>query len=261
MEKYSEVVDELNQRRLTVYSCDWRGQGLSDRMLDDGQKGHVASFEDYLNDLEQLMALMGRGEAPSPFILMGHSMGGHIAARFLERHPRFFDRVVMTAPMIDIRLPAFLPRFLLRWLVRQAVGKGLQGAYALGSGGFSARDRRFEGNPLTSDRGRFERNVAMIERNPRLAVGGVTYGWLAAALQSIDRLAASDFADSFPAPLLMVTAAEDRIVCGRAQARFCRHVPDCRMACIEGARHELLVETDARRARFWEAFDGFLAGL
>lgn len=260
MEKYSEVTEELNQRGFAVYSCDWRGQGLSDRLLADGQKGHVRSFEDYLADLEQLMAIVHRREAPKPFILMGHSMGGHIAARFIERHPDVFARVVMTSPMIDIQLPALLPRYLLRWLVRTAVGRGLQGAYVLGSGGFNARDRRFDGNPLTSDRARFERNIDMIEHNPRLALGGVTYGWLEAAFRSIDRVATATFAGAFPVPLLMVTAGEEQIVSLRAQARFCRHVPDCHLTSIEGARHEVLVETDTRRALFWEAFDGFLAG-
>jgi len=260
MEKYGEVAEELNQRGFAVYSCDWRGQGLSDRLLADGQKGHVRGFEDYLTDLEQVMAIVNRHQAPEPFILMGHSMGGHIAARFLERHPDVFARVVMTSPMIDIQLPALLPRYLLRLMVRMAVGRGLQGAYVPGSGEFNARERRFDGNPLTSDRARFERHIAMIEDNPRLAVGGVTYGWLAAAFRSIDHVATATFAGAFPVPLLMVTAGEDQIVSLPAQARFCRHVPDCHWTRIEGARHEVLVETDTRRALFWEAFDGFLAG-
>jgi lysophospholipase len=260
MEKYAEVVEELNQRGFEVYSCDWRGQGLSDRMLADSQKGHVACFEDYLDDLDQLMAIVQQRRAPAPFILLGHSMGGHIALRFLERYPERFVRVILTSPMIDIQLPRFLPRSLLRWLARIATRKGLQGAYVPGAGGFKARDRRFEGNPLTSDRNRFERNVAMIERDPRLAVGGVTYGWLDAAMQSIDRVVAPAFARSLRVPLLMVTAAEEQIVCRRAQEDFCRQAFDCRIVCIEGARHEVLVETDARRAQFWSAFDRFVDG-
>jgi len=258
MEKYAEVVEELNQRGFEVYSCDWRGQGLSDRMLDDSQKGHVTCFEDYLDDLDQLMAIINRRGASSPFILLGHSMGGHIAARFIERYPGRFDRCILTSPMIDIQLPWFLPRAWLRRLARTAVRKGRQGAYALGAGGVKKRDRRFEGNPLTSDRARFERNVAMIQHNPRLAVGGVTYGWFDAAMQSIDRVAVPAFARSLRVPLLMVIAAKDQIVCRRAQERFYRHAIDCRMVAIEGARHELLVETDARRAEFWNAFDRFV---
>lgn len=261
MEKYSEVVDELNQRGFDVYTSDWRGQGLSSRMLADRHKGHVACFEDYLDDLERLVAIAGDRRAPGPYLLLGHSMGGHLALRFLDRRPDLFARVVVTSPMIDIQLPRFFPRQVLRWLVRRALRNGLQDAYIPGSGGYGARDRRFKGNDLTSDRVRFERCVAMIRRDPRLALGGATYGWLAAALQSIDGMAAPGFARSLETPLLMVTASEDRIVCPRAQARFCRCVPGGRSVCIQGARHELLVETDACRAQFWRAWDGFIAPL
>lgn len=258
MEKYQEVFAALRQRGYTVYSCDWRGQGLSGRMLSDSQKGYVPRFEDYLEDLDQLTEIVRSHRPPSPFIIMGHSMGGHLALRFIKRHPGLFERGVVTAPMIDIQVPFFLPRQLLRWLVHLAVEKGKEGDYVLGSGGFGDRDCRFAGNPLTSDRARFQRNVDMIRQDPRLALGGVTYGWLEAALTSIERVSAPAFVQSLELPLLMVTASEERIVSRNAQERFCRQALNCRMVCIEGARHELLVETDERQAQFWKIFDQFV---
>ena len=258
MEKYGEVVDELNRRRYDVYTCDWRGQGLSSRLLGNRMKGHVGRFEDYLADLEDLAVILEERAAPRPYILLGHSMGGHLAVRFLVQRPGFFERVVLTAPMMDIQLPRYLPPAFLDWMVRRALQAGLQKAYVLGSNGRHSHNGRFEGNPLTSDRARFERGLAMIRRDPRLAVGGVTYGWLSAAFQSIAALNAPERIRSLDVPLLMVTASEDRIVCPRAQELFCRNLPDGRLVCIEGARHELLVETDVRRARFWEAWDSFI---
>ncbi len=260
MEKYAEVCEALSERGFAVYSLDWRGQGLSDRLLPDSQKGHVDDFEDYLRDLEQLMTIVQHRGAPLPFVLLGHSMGGHLALRFLARHPEQFACGVLSSPMIDIQVPKFLPRRLLRWLVRRALRRGQSESYVFGAGPFGARDRRFEGNPLTSDRTRFQRNVDMIARDPRLALGGVTFGWLSAALRSIDDIAAPHFVRTLAVPLLMVTATEDRIVSRRAQGAFCQQAPDCRQLLIEGARHELLVETDPRRAQFWQAFDRFVAG-
>ena len=260
MEKYAEVCEALSERGFAVFSLDWRGQGLSDRMLPDSQKGHVDDFEDYLRDLEQLMTIVERRSAPPPFVLLGHSMGGHLALRFLARHQEQFACGVLSSPMIDIQVPKFLPRRLLRWLVGAALRRGRSGSYVFGAGPFGARDRRFEGNPLTSDRTRFQRNVDMIARDPRLALGGVTFGWLSAALHSIDDMAATHFARNLVVPLLIATAAEDQIVSRRAQEVFCRQAPDCRQLLIEGARHELLVETDPRRALFWQAFDRFVAG-
>jgi len=259
MEKYGEVFEALSERGFTVYSLDWRGQGLSDRLLPDRQKGHVGDFDDYLRDLEQLMTIVPERRPTAPFVLLGHSMGGHLALRYSVRHPDQVARAVLSAPMIDIQVPKWLPPRLLRWLVAAALRRGRSDRYVFGSGPLSARDRRFAGNPLTSDRMRFQRNVDLIERDPRLALGGVTYGWLSAALRSIDEMAAPAFARALRLPLLMVTAAEDRIVSRRAQEAFCRRAPDCGQLTIEGARHELLVETDARRAQFWRAFDDFIA--
>ena len=258
MEKYQEVFAALRQRGYAVYSCDWRGQGLSGRMLSDSQKGYVRRFDDYLEDLDQLMGIVRDQRPPSPFIIIGHSMGGHLALRFIERQPGLFERGVVTAPMIDIQVPFFLPRRLLRWLVHLAVDHGKEGDYILGTGGFGDRDRRYDGNPLTSDRARFQRNVDMIQQDPRLALGGVTYGWLAAALASIKWVTSPAFVQSLELPLLMVTASEERIVSRDAQERFYRQAPDCRLVSIEGARHELLVETDERQAQFWEVFDRFV---
>ena len=259
MEKYAEVSDELNGRGFNVFSCDWRGQGLSDRLLTDSRKGHVASFDDYLDDMDPFMEILAQRSNHPPLILLGHSMGGHIALRLLTRHPGRFDKVVLTSPMIDIRRPALLPRGLLRGMVRAAAGKALQSAFVPGSGGAKGRDYWYEGNHLTSDRSRFERNLAMIRRDPRLAVGGVTFGWLNAALDSIAVVRTPAFARALALPLMMVTASQERIVCSQAQEAFCHLAPDCRIVCIEGARHELLVETDERREQFWQAFDKFIS--
>jgi lysophospholipase len=259
MEKYTEVVEELNQRGFEVYSCDWRGQGLSGRLLDDRRKGHVGRFEEYLKDLDRLLAILDKRGVPGPHILLGHSMGGHLALRYLARRPGRFARVVLSSPMIDIQLPRFLSPAILRWTVRAALFAGLQGAYVPGSNGTPVEQTQFEDNPLTSDRMRFERSLAMLRRDPRLAVGGVTYGWLAAALQSINLLRSPSFARNLDVPVLMVTASEDKIVCPQAQVQFCRDLPQGRLVRIQGARHELLVETDERRAQFWSAWDRFLA--
>ena len=46
IEKYSETVDQLLVRKLDVVTFDWRGQGLSDRLLPNRYKGYVETYED-----------------------------------------------------------------------------------------------------------------------------------------------------------------------------------------------------------------------
>jgi len=52
LEKYHETATDLIKRGFDVYSFDWRGQGLSSRMLPNRQKGFVRTYDDYLVDLD-----------------------------------------------------------------------------------------------------------------------------------------------------------------------------------------------------------------
>src|SRR5262249_27060355 len=51
IEKYFEVVRDLHARGFAVATLDWRGQGLSGRVLREPRKGHVAHFAEYDTDL------------------------------------------------------------------------------------------------------------------------------------------------------------------------------------------------------------------
>src|SRR5262249_5912263 len=55
IEKYFEIVRDLNARGFAVATFDWRGQGLSGRMLREARKGHISNFADYETDLETFM--------------------------------------------------------------------------------------------------------------------------------------------------------------------------------------------------------------
>jgi hypothetical protein len=53
IEKYYETIGDLSRRGLGVAIMDWRGQGGSDRLLRDREKGFVRSYDDYVADLDQ----------------------------------------------------------------------------------------------------------------------------------------------------------------------------------------------------------------
>ncbi len=255
-EKYGEVACELAGRGFFVWTMDWRGQGGSCRLLSDPMKGHVGSFEDYLDDLDRFLRDVVLPSAPAPLILLAHSMGGHLGLRFLKRRPEVFHRAVLTAPMVDIHLSAAMGPSI-RLLSRLMTRSGFAHVSVPGTGDEGDRLWRFEGNPLTSDRARFERNNQYARTAPRLAVGGVTFGWARAAFDSIRELGAAGVAESLSVPLLMVSPQVDTVVSVDAQKRFCRQCLVCRQVLLYGALHEILMEADAHRRLFWNAFDGF----
>jgi len=256
MEKYAEIIGELQQRGFDVYSFDWRGQGLSSRMLSNRHKGFVKTYDDYSSDLAVFVDKIVKPQAVSPLIILAHSMGGHIALRYLYKHQGAIERAILVSPMIDILTSPF-PRWFAKGITRIAGKAGWDQDYAVGSGDYSPEDEKFEGNLLTSDPARFMDEKRAIKENPDLALGGVTYGWLSASFASIDILAAPGFGKEITIPILMVSAGSDKIVSLEAQKSICARLQQCRSKVIPKARHEILKETDAVRSVFWDEFDKF----
>jgi lysophospholipase len=254
LEKYSETISELNQKGLDVYGFDWCGQGLSNRMLSNRHKGFISSYNVYLNDLNQFLDKIVKPARIRPLIVIAHSMGGHIALRFLHDHPDAADMAVLTSPMIDI-FSSNLFRRLVKLMTRIAVKTGFSHAYAIGSGDYT--HGKFNGNQLTSDPVRFMDAIKAIEKNPDLALGGVTYGWLSATLASIEILNRPGYSAEITTPILMISGGEDKIVSINAQRKICTWLPNCRFVEIPEARHEIFKETDAVRSIVWREFDRF----
>lgn len=64
IEKYFEVIGELNERGFSVAALDWRGQGGSQRLLKDPKRGHIRRFDDFQRDVLAFMEDFVRPETP-----------------------------------------------------------------------------------------------------------------------------------------------------------------------------------------------------
>ncbi|WP_348757447.1 alpha/beta hydrolase [Candidatus Methylocalor cossyra] len=258
IEKYFEVVRELLERNLDVVVLDWRGQGRSDRVLCDPGKCHVNDFRAYERDLEALCEQVLGPSCRKPWFALGHSMGGALLLAHARERPARFARLVLTAPMLDIHsklLPyalSFVPNVLaLLGLKTTLVPGGCREPYE--SAGLS-------GVVLTSDAGRLQRSLAVIKAAPELAVGDPTIGWVCAARRFTRQFKSAGFARGILAPVLIVTGDQDSVVDTSAARRFAAQLRAGQFVSLPGAHHDILMEGDPIRARFWEAFDAFLAG-
>lgn len=262
IEKYYETIADLLERGFAVATLDWRGQGLSDRLLPDRQRGHAADFADFVSDMAQFVAWVrgasARGRCPGPFLILAHSMGGHVAARYLAAHQGDIERAILIAPMIGIRF-GILPESVARGIARLALAAGRGERYALLQGPYSERNRRAEAGLLSSDPARLDDEILLCRDNPDLALGGVTFGWVAAAIRSIDHLRSPGVAEAIRLPLLVTLASRDQVVDNGETRRFAARMAQARVVTIADARHEILKERDALRAEFWAAFDQFTA--
>lgn len=258
IEKYFEVVSELRQRGFSVVTMDWRGQGLSERMLADPRKGHIDDFSTYDGDLARLMEEVAP-RFPKPWLGLAHSMGGQILLRAAHDRPDWFSRIVLSAPMFGLRFTPTLMRVirgltgLLRFLRRN-------GDYVPGGTDKAMDEAPFEGNILTHDPKRYALTQALIRKEPMLGLGSTTVGWLHAAFRTIDETSRPYYLAAIQTPMLIFEAGRDALVAPEALARAVEHMPNARLVSVPEARHEILIECDEYRAIFWKTFDEFIAG-
>lgn len=258
IEKYFETVRDLRARGFAVATFDWRGQGLSDRALDDRRKGYVRNFAQYAMDLDTIMEQVVLPDCPPPYFVLGHSMGGAVAIRACHDGRRWFERFVLSAPMLALPPTRFsgmagpMAR-VMRWL-----GRG--GAYIPGGDQQPSGPEDFVGNVLTSDPVRFARNLAILAEEPDLALGPPTIAWADAALRQMRDFSNPSYAAHIRQPMLLVAAGYDQVVWTPAIEDFGMYLLAGRHLILPGARHEILQEQDQFRAQFWAAFDAFVPG-
>jgi alpha-beta hydrolase superfamily lysophospholipase len=93
--RYGHVAGALVAGGASVWSPDHLGHGLS-----SGERAVVLDFEDTVDDLHHV-ASMALGAHPGlPVVLIGHSMGGLIAARYAQRHGGELAGLVLSGPLI-----------------------------------------------------------------------------------------------------------------------------------------------------------------
>lgn len=264
LEKYDEVADELRARAFDVVSLDWRGQGASERRGCGNRAGHVGNFEEYDSDLAALLLqavepIQRTLKAPLPVIALAHSMGAHVLLRFLHEHHRRFLCAVAVAPMLEVRTGKFSPA-MTRLITAILNLRKPSTRFVFGVEERDPLELKFEDNAVTSDRARFERAQAALKAQPFLRIYGPTFGWLGAAFGSMGRLKRKRFAEEITTPLLVFGAGRDRVVHVEAVRDFVKNLPNARYVEIEDAEHEILMENDSIRARFWAEFDAFVDG-
>ncbi|MGE7206555.1 alpha/beta fold hydrolase [Sphingomonas sp. NPDC019816] len=252
VEKYLEIFAHLVARGWSVTAFDWRGQGGSGRLTSDPHVGHGTDFATLIEDLRAFWADWRR-EAAGPAVLLGHSMGGHLALRGVVEGAVAPDALILVAPMLGLKLP--LGPMLGGGIVRCMAGTwATRGVWRAREGaGSHTRQRN-----LTHDADRYADEAHWYDRHPELALGPPSWGWVAAALRSIASLRGDPRLADVSVPTLMLLAEADRLVDPVAAARLGERIGARIVRFGPEAAHELLREADPVRLRALGAIDAFL---
>ncbi|TFV36650.1 alpha/beta hydrolase [Bradyrhizobium frederickii] len=258
IEKYFETVRDLRDRGFAVAMIDWRGQGHSSRRLRDPRKGYVRDFADFEIDVEAFVQQVVLPDCPPPFFALAHSMGGTVMLRVAHAGKRWFDRMVLSAPMID--LPGRTTSFPVRALLKTMRLLGQGGRYVPGGSDRLTGLDPFINNPVTSDPVRYARNAAILEEDPTLGLASPTVAWADTAFRAMHTFKRVNYPSQIRQPILMLAASNDTVVSTAAIEEFAYHLRAGSHLVIAGAKHEILQEQDRYRSQFWAAFDAFVPG-
>ena len=219
--RYDYVARHLNAWGFAVRGYDQYGHGES-----GGVRGGLPTDTHLLDDLADMVdSTRARMRKDTPLILLGHSMGGVVAAHFVALGIRPVDALVLSSPALDPGLSRW-QKVLLRVLSRLApglrVGNGLKSQYLSHDPEVVAA---YRADPLVHDRisARLIRFIA----------------------DSGEQVIAA--APLWKVPTLLMYAGNDRLVNPAGSRRFAATVPRAKIKviCFEAMYHEILNEQDA----------------
>jgi lysophospholipase len=262
--KYKELSFDLFNLGFNIFIIDHRGQGISARLLKNTHMGYVDNFQYYVDDLATFVENTVKpycniGDAAQKPYLLAHSMGGAIAARYLQDHPNNIQAAVLSSPMLGFNsspIPGVIAKSLIK--ITDQINQLIDDTpwYFFGQKDYLLKEDNSEvflANPLMHSELRFREFNLLYRQVPELQLGGVTVKWLSESIKALDILFSN--IDKIKTPTLVIQAGEDKIVSNEAQNDFCQQLyelepqscPNGKPLVIEGAYHELFFESDRYR--------------
>ena len=255
IEKYGPVVQSILDRGYSAAVVDWRGQGMSDRLAENRQLGHVTHFLDYQKDVEEVLNTVRDAGLPKIESLISHSMGGSIGLRALH-NGLAVKKVIFSAPMWGIYVPPILR---IPAVVISNIGPFIGFAKRFSPNtGFDnyVQVNPFKGNTLTNDETTYAQLVSQLDAHPELGIGGPSINWLHQALTECAKLR------KMPAPeheCLCFIGSQEAIISNNAIKQIMGKWSKGKLIEIDGSQHEVLMEEPHVLDITWTEIDRFLA--
>lgn len=257
IEKYYEVARDLLSRDFCVVVHDWRGQGLSARLLPDRLKCHARAPDEFLDDFQRLLDSF-EDRAPKPWVMFGHSMGAALnLATLIKGEPRIAG-AFFTNPMLRVKTgkhSLWAVNFQTNWQVNH--GRGTDYVPELFDDPF---EHTFENDALTHDLSRYEVWREQLFACPHLAVGTPTWGWLNFALKLGETLLKdkNKVAKKVKTPITVCCSGDDHLINKIPTKAFVKKLGKAQYFEIEGAEHEIMIEAEEYRREAFKEFDALL---
>lgn len=215
-----------------LYACDLRGHGLS---ADGRQPGrvHVDEFDDYSRDVDAILGLVREQESNLPRVILGHSMGGLIALRYVIRHPDRLDGAVISSPGLAVH-PDAQPSKLMELAARVL-----------------SRISPHLLFPSDLDANAISRDPAVVKAyiDDPLVSGKVSARWYTSITRAMAEIQGE--AAQLRTPTLLMQSGADKLVDPTAARQWVDHVPveNIEFVLWDGLYHEMFNEPEKDQVR------------
>ncbi|HZY17180.1 MAG TPA: alpha/beta hydrolase [Ramlibacter sp.] len=220
--RYEHVARRLNQWGFAVRGYDQYGHGES-----GGVRGGLPSPMRLVDDLGDMVdSVRARTPEGIPVLVLGHSLGGLVAACYAVAHPARIDGLILSSPALATRLNGF-QKLLLGVLPhiapRLRVGNGLEPRWLSHD---PAVEAAYRSDPLVHDRISAGLALFIAESGPRVVA----------------------HAPLWPVETLLLYAGADRLVDPVGSRAFSSTAPPRRVTChcFDELYHEIFNEADSR---------------
>lgn len=216
--RYKQLALDLGEAGWEVHAPDFRGHGHS-----AGERGVVPTLESIRDDIRASLTF-ARANSPHPIVLLGHSMGGAMAAWAVAHDPTAADALVLSSPALRTDLSP------IQQLMMATMGR-LMPDFTVGNGldaDFISHDpavvSAYQIDPLVHDR-----------VSSRLVQAIIAGGEAARAA-----------AQNWTTPTLLMYSGDDRLVDARGSAEFATLAPASVVTArrFDALYHEIFNERD-----------------
>ncbi|MGI6393228.1 MAG: alpha/beta fold hydrolase [bacterium] len=237
--KYNHFYEELNKVGVSVYTMDHRGQGASERMLENQYKGHVENFEYFVDDAQFFVKeyVLPSINKELPLYSISHSMGGAISF-LLESRLKVFNKIVFCSPMWGINFNA-VPEKVIFLLLKALYSLKKEDDFVWGRKNFEFTNP-FVGNILTHSKERYKSQVEFLDKNPDFNLGAPTNRWVFESILAMRKIA--NLSKDFATEALLLQSGDDKVVDNKRQDEVVKNMKNSRKVVIKNAFHELLNE-------------------
>ena len=254
--KYHEMAYYFYSQGYAFFFLEMRGHGYSGRFIDNEDYVYIEDYDKYVEDEKAFYDRIVRDKLyRKPLYLFSFSMGGAVAALFIEKYPEAFRKAVMTSPMLEIRTGG-IPWPVVHAVMFYAKRRRVMKTPGPGQHPFDAEhDDYNRDRAISKSRYDYVRGYQVLDHHYRTCCA--TYAWMDASFKADKKL--MRHAKEIQTPILLFSAGADELVEPKAHEEFARKAQNVQLMRYDDSHHEIFSDKYETRLDFYTRMFDFIS--